>query len=64
MTTADNDANCAQGPEVRKVGGYLRPELMSDYTYLRSLGYSDSEIVRRGVAMVALHERRLREVPA
>jgi len=64
MTQTDNDANGAHGPSVRKVGGYLKPELMSDYTYLRSLGYSVSEIVRRGVAMVALHERRLREVPA
>lgn len=62
MTQTDNDANGAQGPKVRKVGGYLKPELMSDYAYLRSLGYSDSEIVRRGVAAVALQERRLREV--
>lgn len=64
MTTTDNDANSAPRPEVRKIGGYLKPELMRDYQYLQSLGYSDSEIVRRGVAMVALHERRLREVPA
>jgi len=61
MTVADNDANSTPRPKVRKVGGYLRPELMSDYAYLRSLGYSDSEIVRRGVAAVALQERRLRE---
>jgi len=61
MTAADNDANSTPRPKVRKVGGYLRPELMSDYAYLRSLGYSDSEIVRRGVAAVALQERRLRE---
>lgn len=64
MTKADNEANSAQRPEVRKVGGYLKPELMSDYAYLRSLGYSDSEIVRRGVAAVALNERKIRGVQA
>ncbi len=64
MTKADNEANSAPGPKVRKVGGYLKPELMSDYAYLRSLGYSDSEIVRRGVAAVALNERKIRGVQA
>jgi len=64
MTQTDNDANGAHGPSVRKVAGYLKPELMSDYAYLRSLGYNDSEIVRRGVAAVALNERKIRGVQA
>jgi len=64
MSVADNDANSAPEPGARKIGGRLRAPLVPDYEYLQSLGYSDTEIVCRGVAMVALHERRIRWVQA
>ena len=62
MTMEQTDANSAPEPEARKIGGRLRAPLVPDYEYLQSLGYSDTEIVCRGVAMVAVHERKIRGV--
>ncbi len=62
MTTMTTDADCASEPNPRKIGGILTPPLMRDADYLRSLGYTDSEIVRRGVAALATHERQIRGV--
>lgn len=64
MTAADNDANRAPEPDARKIGGWLTPPLVREFEYLQSLGIKESEVVRRGVAMVALHERKIREVTA
>ena len=62
MTMATTDTGCADEPNPRKIGGILTPPLMRDAEYLRSLGYTDSEIVRRGVATLATHERQIRGV--
>ena len=52
------------GLEAKRIGAKLTPPLEGDVRYLRSIGYRDAEIVRRGIGMLATHERQSRAVPA
>ncbi len=60
MTDNNAGACSAPGPMPRKIGGILTPPIVRDAEYLQSIGYTDTEIVRRGIAMLATHERKTR----
>lgn len=60
MTSADGGASGR--PDGCRIMGRLTPPLAADVAYLRSIGYTDTEIVRRGVALLAVHERQNRKV--
>ena len=64
MTTETENTDTAALPGVRKIGAILTPPLERDVEYLESVGYTTSEIVRRGVGMLATYERQCRAVRA